>query len=361
MKKLKWLVSAAIGILIVVGVLLSIGSDPDATAPHTDDFGPSGLSAYARLLERQGFALEFDQRRRARPAENDLLIVPWDGFQWDSDGDETYYKSIEDFVLAGGSVMVLDFSDAVGAPQPTEIAAGWGQRYRITPFWVGTDTGSFFRVVPKTEIVLAGADTNVSVKALQIGEGRAILVRQAQFLNNDHIAEADNARYAVDLVRSFRPGRVVFAETLMRGPEVKGLFATLGNWASAARWQFFLLLAVVIIATTVLFGPPRRDVTRQRSARDLVDAVADVLRRGHKHYEIAYREREDARLRVVQVLGCDPRTEWAELLPRLPDGLKSAATPLYSELKEGELLPILHRLHHELDAFEADSRRDRTA
>lgn len=361
MKKLKWLVSAAVGILIVVGVLLAIGGDPDATEPHTDDFGPEGLSAFAQLLQRQGLEVQFDQRRRVRPQENDLLIVPWDGTDWDTNGGETYYKSLEDFVLAGGSILVLDFSDAAGIPQATEIETAWSKRYLISPFWLGTDVFSFFRVVPKHEIVLAGADKNVSAQALQIGEGRAILVRQAQFLNNDHIDEADNARYAVDLVRSFRPRRVVFAETLMRGPEAKGLFATLGTWASAARWQFFLLLAVVIVATSVLFGPPRGDVPRQRSARDLVDAVADVLRRGHKYYEIAYREREDARLRVVQALGCDPRTEWGELLPHLTDALIAAAAPLYGELKEGALLPILHRLHTELAAFESDSRRDRSA
>ncbi|MBX3095479.1 MAG: hypothetical protein KF812_01325 [Fimbriimonadaceae bacterium] len=373
MKRLKWLFYGAVGALLIIGLLLSVGQSQNSSYPVTDDYGPEGLAVFTELLKSSGREVVAARDAKVKAKPGDVLFVPRrqdqaeprKGSDSSKNPDARYLQSVRGFVESGGMVVFVTF-DSERTPYEGEatLESSWGESYEVTPFQEAYDTDEvLLRPYDRSIPVLGSENSDISARLVQIKQGRALYVRDGSFLTNRNIDKAQNAALAMDIVSVSAPsGRLVFAENLIVGAEEKGLLATLGNWAVAARWQVLLLVAVMITATSVIFGPPRGESSRIRSSRDLVDAVADVLKRGRKYYEIAFREREDARKRILRVTGSDPRTEWSSLAKTVPPELRDVMNTLHGNIaNESQLLALTHRLHQELEAFESDSRTERSA
>jgi hypothetical protein len=114
----------------------------------------------------------------------------------------------------------------------------------------------------------------------KIGKGEEINVANGIVATNRFIDRAQNAYVLVNAINALGRGRVIFAEAAFGNVDDPGLLETIGPWALAGWFQFIFLGVVVIYTLGKPFGLPDPERRQERGARDLMDAIADTLRRG---------------------------------------------------------------------------------
>jgi hypothetical protein len=109
--------------------------------------------------------------------------------------------------------------------------------------------------------------------------GREVLVENGVALLNRHLAEEDNAAYALQLVRAANPeARRIYFEAPDQAPS-KGFLETFGPWAVPVAWQMLLLFAVLVAVGQRRLGLPQAEIIHRPSQRELVDALGDLYAR----------------------------------------------------------------------------------
>lgn len=244
---------------------------------------PSGLGAWHDLLAARGHNVS-----RARHSvtgmdlsANATVVVP--GRHLDNDE----IAALELFVLRGGRLVVA-------GPQGTrtleelldgEVAFASSFGGTAMPIVPVPETRGVVEIGPIEDVYwsetgpalpVIAADGHPVVAVAEVGDGRVVLISDLTPLENQWLAETDNAAFGVAVVGS--PDRpVVFAEAGAAGGQGSGLGAIPMRW----RWALVAGLVATLLAmwsSGRRFGPPE-DETRELAPprRAYVDALAATL------------------------------------------------------------------------------------
>jgi len=295
---------ALVGLLLVAMGLIALGSKETKAFPSANSFEPSGASAFAELLRRSGYRVEIDTLPVPKLRPGDLAIAfytteaggglirtgnPEDKLQPAKD-------ALSKFTTEGGHMISLpldpDFQGAskklYTAEEPItngtfDANVSWERGSRAQRFLDDESEGVNEIFASKDEDP-TGSSTNADVFLAErkVGKGTDALFSEGILATNRFIDREENAAVLMNAVGMYSsPGhRVVFVEATFGNSENPALTETIGPWAKAA-WMQLVFLAIVIIYTLGKpFGLPNPERSKERGSRELLDAMADTLKRG---------------------------------------------------------------------------------
>lgn len=292
-----------IGLLVLLAVvsLQIAGRDTggdEGTAPRrsTVSARPGGWKAAFLLLQRSGFKTgRWEKPPKTWPDSASIVIA---GQEVQAMAGEAYWKDDQaqdalEWVDRGGTLVVLTaqenaLTEALGiSPQPGKNNDVDIHPTQPLPYLVGVKDV----VVPGNERFLSlGNDATVllgddkpAVVAVKRGKGRVIAVSTAAVIENNHLADADNARFLVQTVAAFadpkRPGGVLWDEYHQGYQEEYSFWTALGQPGQFAFFQLVILIALVCYSAGVRFGLPRPLPPQDRLSSEYVSSLADLYRR----------------------------------------------------------------------------------
>jgi hypothetical protein len=315
-----------VGVVVVglaVVALLIDRFTPHSSGPPSSSYATAadGLAGYAELLTRAGHRVE---RLRVAPARASLdpngtvvvldpeVIVPAD------------VKALRAFVQRGGRLIAGGREPEAWLDELLAGAPAWSARAPRdwTPLLpvpetagvgnaLGDGVGAWSgagRALP----VVGHADESL-VAVANLGAGRIVLVADTAPLQNQLLAEADNA--ALGLALAGPPTRpVAFEEALHGYGERRGLAALPTRW----KWALLGLLAAALVAVAARFrrlAPPRPpEPAPQPPRRAHVEALASALSRTPHPGESAAPVKEHARALLLRRAGLPPDAPAADAL-----------------------------------------------
>lgn len=293
---------ALIGILVVSVGLILLGSKDTRAFPSADSYLPSGTAAFADLLRRSGYQVVVDHEAKPHLRAGDVVIAfdpslskASNAFASEEDIEalRNTKEVIAQFVIKGGTLisfgMSPDFGDTsrqlwtsqttVVCADGTSASVNWDGAAGPSFYLDDSAHGSIATIWSGTNSRGAGADF-VTVSAT--GKGVEASFADGVIATNRFIDREQNALVIADVVSRVakRGQRIVFAEASFGNSSSPGLLATIGPWAIAAWLQLLFLGAVILYTLGKPFGYPDPERRQERGARDLMDAMADTLRRG---------------------------------------------------------------------------------
>lgn len=128
------------------------------------------------------------------------------------------------------------------------------------------------------------ADANPAVLVLRRKTGTVVAISDAAFADNAHLAEADNARFLIDIVQQFGGGganaaRVGFDEYHQGFQEGDGFWQAVGRPGQLVAWQLFALVVLLCWSAGRRFGLPRPMPAPPRVSSEYVSSLASLYRR----------------------------------------------------------------------------------
>jgi len=343
-----------------------VGRSEQSTKPSATNFLPSGLAAFAELLRQDGIEVVVDRNERPRLQPTDLVISPVVEQLRAEDEQPVVSKStvdrLETHLSSGGRVLELRFSaDFIESTNLSEeVEVQWrndeesSQKVTLTKV---IETGIGFTSDVETLTQVDAGSVSV-LEVFATGNSVVAVMPNAIGVTNRFLGEIDNAEFFLEVVRRFKkPGaRVVFTDATIGNFTRIGLLSTLGPWAVAAQWQFILLLLVLAFTLGRRFGPVVEDKNKQRGARQLVDTVAELLKRGKKHqystHVLVLNSLEQARIN----LRLPPHSSVETILKNAP----AEFVKIYGEVVEASQSHAIGKnLFSLLRALESESKRIR--
>jgi hypothetical protein len=350
-RKVWWAAAALLVLAGISGAALTLGRGGEAAWPSARNPRPTGLAAFADLLRQDGITVVVSREARPELGPRDLAVaVHWvqDSFwsrvesqreEIDRSSGETpperpvdrTHVALATHLAEGGRLLRLCFpaqladDDYLDTPQ-TE--ASWTEGGE--PMLLTYDPGRAVSLPPDTDLAIHSATLRGMagdiVRLGTVGSGLRADVTDALGATNRYIGRGDNAKFYLGLVRKLREdgGRVVFVEATFGNVESKGVLGTLGGWAVAAQWQAVLAFLVALFVFGARFGLPTTESVASRGARDMLDAVAGILRRsrrpGFAAALVARSVLEEARQRM----GMSPGASDDEIMARFDPDLSAA-------------------------------------
>jgi hypothetical protein len=273
-----------LAVFLVIWALDRLTPSPRGPASSSYATSPSGLAAYASVLERSGLKVRRLRRpvKDAPPPAGETLVVLDPTVV-----DPAEARAIADLVRRGGRLVAGGSRDASwldpllgDAPRWRPGAGGAPDLLAPAPETAGVrtlstgDAGGWHKL-GGTLPVVGPAKAPLLVVA-RPGRGSVALLADATPLQNRELGEADNAVLGVDLAGG-RP--VAFLETVHGYGAAQGL----AGLPRGVRWALLgLLLAglVGVWSAGKRFGPPEDEERALPPARtEYVDALAAALAR----------------------------------------------------------------------------------
>lgn len=310
MKSRSPLVTAALalmGVLVVSMGLVALGTRESRAFPSAESYLPSGSAAFAELLRQSGYKVVVEHRVKPQLQRGDLVIAfnlsaPIGRSLISSEANQEEIDATKDvisnFVKAGGKVLSLpvspDFADQSRNLYDKKLVIRSAAGSAASVSWAEYPSPGFYLDAGGKPIQLWGItepkgdesdeidDNKPFVMQKNVGKGSEVNIAAGVIATNRFIDRQQNALVLFSAVNVLaRPGsRVVFVEATFGNGQNPGLLAMIGPWALAAWFQILFLAAVVIYTLGKPFGLPDAERRQQRGARDLMDAMADTLRRG---------------------------------------------------------------------------------
>lgn len=293
-----------LGLLIAAAAVLLGGETDDRAAPSAESYSPSGLRAFVELLKANGYHPVVDRNRKPAIGPNDI-VVSFDVVRRDAltsktaDDEESEAFATNDWIsdrVEEGAFWVTssfqsDFSKSSrraldGTPVDAR-STGSAARLKVILDPDADDSSADDWDSPDLTPIWT-TDVFPIASTWTYGDGRVIECRDGLPFSNRFVEKADDARLVMSLIRAAnRPGaKVVFAEATWSQADDRGLFATIGGWASAAYYQAMFWFVVLLLCMGIRFGYPDEVRATQRGSRELLDAVAFFSRRA-KHANLA--------------------------------------------------------------------------
>ena len=295
---------ALVGILIVSTALVALGSRESRAFPSADSYLPSGSSAFAELLRQSHYKVVIDHNSTPKTEPGDL-VVAFDitapaaesiiSSEADTEQVDTTRQAISTFVEGGGKVLSLpvqpdfaeqsrylyDGSKEVVSKSDTKARVSWDEAPSRASYLGLGDEGN----AGQLWYTATSADRQAVVKTpfvslISVGKGQEASFANGIIATNRFIDRQQNALVLMDTIAKLAPRRIVFAEATFGNIHDPSLLETIGPWALAAWFQLVFLGAVIIYTLGKPFGLPDPERRQERGARDLMDAMADTLRRG---------------------------------------------------------------------------------
>ncbi|MBS1709547.1 MAG: hypothetical protein JSS65_12610 [Armatimonadetes bacterium] len=370
MKKLPGgkLALALLALLGVSFVLLVFAKDEKLTNPTIESTYPSGLSAFAELLRRDGYQVSLDKKVRPQFHNGDLVLcVQVDKYRPPFASDhhiEKVEEAIDKFVNGGGAELRLKIpNDYEEASRDTTIS-------EESPLPGLPAKKVAIRRLQDTPVPDGGERRLATTATAQWHDGRIVTVEHGLGATNRYLAQGDNAEVYLQYVHMLAPkgSRIVFPEALIDNIEHEGPLDSLGPWAVAGRTQAYLLALVVVGTLAIRFGSPLKEEVRQRSSRDMVDAVSEIFRRGGKAQYALSMALDDTYDRFRLGIGAPVGVSQAHLKERMPEALLQAVSMAEKTLQTGSddgwggqsrSLRAVQELDRQARAFEHDTRQRR--
>ncbi|MDQ6929268.1 MAG: DUF4350 domain-containing protein [Candidatus Eremiobacteraeota bacterium] len=241
--------------------------------------------------------------------------------------------ALKDWVRAGGHLIVLapDFggpSDAVlGIPATRARAQPVYAAHPFAPFAFATgvhgvagEFGSEFTwsASPKALPFLASSSGMLAIE-LPLGKGTVLAITDPGIFGNAQLSAAQNARFAVQLLRS-EGAPVFFDETVFGYGRNRTLWETL---PAVAHWGVYLCAFAIllnVLGNLVRFAPPLAALAGdERDSSAYITSMANLLARA-KASRRALVDTSSSALRAVRrALGLPERTPLACVLAHLQD------------------------------------------
>lgn len=344
-----WAVAVALLVLAgLSGAALTLGRGGEPPWPSARNPRPTGLAALVELLEADGYEVVVTRDARPSLKKADLAVA----IKWQQD---TFWTEVE----RQRERQAEESADEVAKPRPDRTRETLDEHLvrggRMVRLWMPSDLASDDHLDSgELEASWTVGDKPFSVtfdpgRAADIQDGAAMPaklrgmagellelhpiqaglradVTDALGATNRYIGRADNAAFYVGLVRRLAQpgGRIVFVEASFGNVEAKGVLGTLGAWAVAAQWQAVLAFLVALIVFGSRFGLPSTDAVSSRGARDMLDAVAGILRRSRKPGFAAAIVARSVIEEARQRLALSPATTDDEILARFEPDLSAA-------------------------------------
>lgn len=301
-------------VLLLLLALLSLGivaeqggQDNDQTSRRSvSSPRPTGWKAWYLLLEEKGVAVRKIERGPAwwPGASAGRVVVtgePYDppaigaNYQWDRDEA----AAARDWVNEGGTLIVLAHSpsallDAFDLRLEKNVAKTTNARLpprQPARFFHGVagvhvPGRARFTRVPAAAVPLLGERKQTAALLLVRGKGRVIVVSDAALAENQHLLEADNARFLFQLVSAYAAQPAAGAAPVIGFDEyhqgfqrADGVWTLIGRPGQLAFWQFAALAALMAYSAGRRFGLPRPLPAASRVSSEYVSSLADLYRR----------------------------------------------------------------------------------
>jgi hypothetical protein len=389
---------ALVAVLIIAGLLITLGKRESEASPSAYSYNPSGLHALEELLHRNGIETTVSRLVQPLVGPKDLVIAAYveEGPQmWGSSPLAPVEKSLKTFISKGGRVLVIPFDrdfrarsyEAIKGFTPVvSLRSEETLQINSSPLTYGylsaydgassSGNATFLPIEEYGETYSPwyrqGVEQGQPFVSIA-SEGKGLLARTSDglFVTNRFIDQGDNARLALQTIKGLLPegGRVVFAEAALGGGISASLVSTLGPWAVGIWMQLLVLFVVVIFTLGIRFGLPLIERRAEYGQREMIDAISDVYVRARSSavaLDVAY---QNADFRIRRALKLPAHLSIAERDRFIPDKLASllkeidlSRKPIINIDKKGRqkvsyrhddvgALNLVRRLETELDAF----------
>ena len=315
MKKSRWtpgrVIVVLVGVVLAVNVSLAgfekiFGGSRGGPASSSYTTSGDGLAAYADLLSRNHEVVRSRVELSKLPLDPRSTLVVLAA----NDIKDADIAALRTFVTSGGRLV------AGGAP------ATWLNNLVPGVSWkplssqrsvaiVDVPETSGVRVVDASGIVafdrtgtalpIVGTSSTTLAAVTEIGTGRVVLLADASFLDNAHLATFDNAAFGVSMIGANR--QIVFAESVHGYGSDQGF----GAIPDRVRWFLYgLALAAIVgmISRGRRLGPPlepSRELPPPRRA--YVDSLSSTLRTTTGREAAIVPLLNDARERLARMTG----------------------------------------------------------
>lgn len=282
--------TVVVALLLLLGLSMFTffaGRDEPVSHPSADNVFPSGLGALTELLRLEGYSVVVARTRTPKLEAQDMVVAAYvEPAGRKLEGVEETTEVLRDHVLRGGRVLKAHFAGDFAAT--SRAAKGTAVRFRD-----GRGATVTSGTVPSVNVTFEGGGdklvtaTTVNQTLLtheRVGQGILATLSDGLPATNRFLGQEDNAKFVLDVVKGLaRPtGKIVFVEATLGRTASSGLLEDLGPWAQAAWWQGALLFLVCVYTLGKRIGAPEREFSTQRSSRQLVDALAAVLKKGRQ-------------------------------------------------------------------------------
>lgn len=370
-----------LGLLGLTATMLMLGQREAKAFPSIASYGPSGTSALAELLRRQGYRVEQTRRLEPDVQSGDLLLrfasseIELGDLSDFGRSDASWLSEYEQRQMQRGvRVVVLHYDSdfrrqseiAMHSPMTVRRNDDAQQEIALQVDWAPSVFLARERLGDETAWTMPlwiGNDA-AQVELFAKGGGIAIRFACATFAMNRFIDRADNAALILTTIQSLTaPGsRIVFLEGGFAGVDEPGLMESIGHWALTSWYQALLLFFVVCYSLSKPFGLPTYERQAQSGVRDLLQAVAGLLKRGRSTRLALTAAANAAEDRILSALKLPRETPSRVLQDRLPPSLVAALMEVQNRIddktKPETARALITTLDRELDlAFGASVRR----
>lgn len=307
----RWLLAAAVGVLLLAGWLAVPADSGRPLDPRST--GPVGLAAGVAVLEELGADVTIDHT--VAEAGATVLLTRLDP-------TPEQLEDLRDHVEAGGRAVVFD---------PSLPLAGTAVVDQLVTTEFGPTTATadcdllegYVDEVQSSQWLVLSPDVDgqaclsvgagVGLVVQTVGRGTVAVLGAAQVVTNDHVDELDHARLLALLALPDGPGSVVVLDDRPPGAEGPVATSVLDLVPTRVRAAAALVLAGLVLLGLArarrLAAPVAESLPVRVPGSELVLSIGDLLQR-HGHRDAAAgRLRQDVRRSLTRGLDLPADTE----------------------------------------------------
>lgn len=330
----------ALGVGLIVWLALARQAEVAAIKPSyfsTYDTGRNGYRALYEVLYRQGVRVRRFQRALGLlEGDTGTLVISTSAFeaafssingqQYSSIGSSDIVH-LRQFLARGGRLVVLDtdFGGAqdakLGFPADHDVKS---TTQASTVASVGLDAGvthvvatideAFPLTVPKATPLLAAGGGLVAI-SYPLGKGDVVAITAPDIFSNDHLAQADNAQFAYDVLAGH--GIVAFDERLHGYDEDQSFWSALPEPVHVAIFIVIGIVLLALIGANVRFAPPiALDPPGDRDSSAYLESMGSLLRRARAAQAAIVAFADDAMRRARRRYGLAGSATAADVVAR---------------------------------------------
>jgi hypothetical protein len=281
---------------IVIAVLAYGRQASQDSLPHstysTNDTGPNGYRAVYEMLHSANVPVARFSRVLGvlEPRVKTLVLTTYALDLAQAQPMDSHDKALlKDFVERGGRLVVLDYdfegdNDIIpGIAKANEAKAIDAIPLARDAFTAGVrrvaaPIESVFPFATRIGVPLLANDAGIVAIAYPIGKGSVIAITSPAIFSNAHLAAADNARFAYNVIAGH--GAVAFDEYVHGYDDGLSFWGALPLPVRAAVYILATILLVGLIGANVRFAPTvPLEPPDERDSSAYIDAMAALMRR----------------------------------------------------------------------------------
>ena len=331
------IVAIVLGVGLVIWLTLARQAELNKRQPSyfsSYDTGRNGYRALYEMLYREGVPVtRFEHQLGLLDPDVGTIVYSSPALELayghaSSPVDASDIVRLRNFVRAGGRLVLLDndyggVQDAkLGLPSDHDVALATGAGVVADVVYTAgvgrveaPITQAFAMTNPKATPLLS-AGGGLAAIAYPLGKGEVIAITAPELFGNAHLASADNARFAFDVLAGH--GTVAFDERVHGYDEDQSFWSAL---PTPVRVGIFIVVAVVLLAligANVRFAPALTvEPARDRDSSAYLTSMGSLLRRAHAARAAIAAFTEDALRRARRRYGLASTAGLTDIVARI--------------------------------------------